>query len=231
MLLTAFILGLFGSVHCVGMCGPIALALPLSRGQRWQIMRSSMTYNMGRVVTYACIGLVFGLLGRGIEVAGFQKVFSVTIGLFLLTFALAPQRMEAFILKWPGLRRLFPFVKENIKHLFQQSTLRSTFTIGLLNGLLPCGLVYLAIAGAMTSGSMFYGAQFMAAFGLGTFPMMLSLTLLGQYLKPNYRHWLRKLAPAIMAAFALLLISRGLNIPLPRQLEFWEAMQHPVLCH
>ena len=231
MLSTAFLLGLLGSFHCVGMCGPIAMALPLSRGQKWQIMQSSIVYNLGRVVTYGLIGLIFGMIGWGVELAGGQKVFSVILGVFLLIFALLPQRMEAFILRLPGLNLLFSSVKQQISSLFKQTSLGANLLIGMLNGLLPCGLVYLAIAGAMTSGNMLDGALFMASFGLGTIPMMLGVTLLGQFLRPNYRQFFRRLAPVIMAAFALLLISRGFNIPIPRELEFWQAIQNPVMCH
>ena len=83
----------------------------------------------------------------------------------------------------------------------------------------------------MTSGNMLDGALFMGAFGLGTFPMMLGVTLLGQFLRPTYRQFFRRLAPVVMAAFALLLISRGFNIPIPRELEFWQAIQDPIMCH
>lgn len=231
MLITAFLLGLLGSFHCVGMCGPIAMALPLSRGQKWQIVQSSLVYNLGRVVTYGLIGLIFGMIGLGVELAGGQKVFSVILGVFLLIFALLPQRMEAFILRLPGLNLLFSQVKQQISSLFKQTSLGANLLIGMLNGLLPCGLVYLAIAGAMTTGHMLDGALFMASFGLGTLPMMLSVTLLGQFLRPNYRQFFRRMAPVIMAVFALLLISRGFNVPIPRELEFWQAIQEPVMCH
>jgi len=231
MLITAFLLGLLGSFHCVGMCGPIAMALPLSRGQKWQIVQSSLVYNLGRVVTYGLIGLIFGMIGLGVALAGGQKVFSVILGVFLLIFALLPQRMEAFILRLPGLNLLFSQVKQQISSLFKQTSLGANLLIGMLNGLLPCGLVYLAIAGAMTTGHMLDGALFMASFGLGTIPMMLGVTLLGQFLRPNYRQFFRRMAPVIMAVFALLLISRGFNIPIPRELEFWQAIQDPVMCH
>lgn len=231
MLLTAFLLGFLGSFHCMGMCGPIALALPLSTKERWGIVWASSTYNLGRVLTYAFIGLIFGAIGWGIELAGAQKVLSVILGFSLLAFALIPQRMEGAILSLPVLSPFFSWIKQRISKLFQKSTWQNQLSIGVLNGFLPCGLVYVAIAGAMGMGNMWSGATFMAAFGLGTLPMMMGLAVVGQFVPANLRQRFKRLAPVVMLAFALLLISRGFNVPIPRQLEFWQAIQDPVMCH
>lgn len=231
MILTAFLLGFLGSFHCVGMCGPIAMALPLSRKERWGIVRASGTYNLGRIMTYACIGLVFGAIGWGIELAGAQKVLSVLLGFSLFAFALAPRKTEAVILSIPFFNRFFLAIKQKISHLFSHSTWQNQLSIGFLNGFLPCGLVYVAIAGAMGMGNMWSGALFMAAFGLGTLPMMMGLAMVGQFVPANLRQRLSRLAPVVMLLFAILLISRGFNVPIPRELEFWQAVQNPVLCH
>lgn len=231
MFLTAFLLGFLGSFHCVGMCGPIAMALPLSTKERWGMVWASSTYNLGRIMTYALIGLIFGAIGWGIELAGAQKVLSVLLGLSLFAFALAPRKTEAAILRIPIFNRFFLTIKQKISHLFRRSTWQNQLSIGILNGFLPCGLVYVAIAGAMGMGNMWSGALFMAAFGLGTLPMMMGLAIVGQFVSTHMRQRLSRLAPIVMLLFAILLISRGFNVPIPRELEFWQAVQNPVLCH
>lgn len=231
MFVTAFMLGFLGSFHCVGMCGPIAMALPLSRRERWGIVWASGTYNAGRLLTYAFIGLIFGAIGWGIELAGAQKVLSVLLGLSLLAFAIAPRRTEAAILSLPLLRQAFSGIKKQIGLLFRHSSWKNQISIGILNGFLPCGLVYVAIAGAMGMGNMWSGALFMAAFGAGTLPMMMGLAIVGQFVPTHLRRRLSRLAPVIMVVFAVLLISRGFNVPIPRELEFWQAIQDPIMCH
>ncbi len=231
MFVTAFLLGFLGSFHCMGMCGPIALALPLSTRERWGIVWASGTYNLGRILTYAFIGLIFGAIGWGVELAGAQKVLSILLGVSLVAFALIPQKMEAGILKLPVLHPFFSWVKDQIGQLFRKASWQNQLRIGVLNGFLPCGLVYVAIAGAIGVGDMWAGAWFMAAFGLGTLPMMMGLAVLGQFVSTTVRQRLKRLAPVVMMAFAILLISRGFNVPIPRQLEFWQAMQDPVMCH
>ena len=231
MLTTAFLLGFLGSFHCIGMCGPIAVALPLSRRERWGIVWASGTYNLGRLMTYAFIGLIFGAIGWGIQLAGAQKVLSVLLGLTLLAFAIAPRKTEATLLSIPLLSQAFSAIKRKIGLLFRQNSWKNQLSIGILNGFLPCGLVYVAIAGAMGMGNMWSGALFMAAFGAGTLPMMMGLTIVGQFVPTKLRQRLSRLAPVVMVVFAILLISRGFNVPIPRELEFWQAIQNPVLCH
>ncbi len=228
---TAFTLGLIGSTHCLGMCGPLALAIPMSTSQRIVMAYQALKYNLGRVLTYALLGAVFGLLGMSVELAGFQKGFSIVIGIFLLFAAFFSLNWESKLANSSPLARFFQIIKKQIGRLLRNDSRQSHLLIGVFNGFLPCGMVYLAIAGAVTTGSIVNGALFMMLFGLGTIPLMLGIMLLGNVVKPSFKKVLRSIAPVIMVAFALLLIARGLNINLPHELHFWEALQRDVMCH
>jgi sulfite exporter TauE/SafE len=169
--LTAFLTGLLGSFHCAGMCGPIALAVPTIGKSTAQQLLSKVMYNLGRIVTYAILGSLLGTFGLGLKLAGMQQSISIAAGILIVLVAIfSTQTIE----KWIG--NPFSLVKGNtISRLFQSPTLISVFTIGLLNGLLPCGFVYVGLIGSVATQHALEGALFMALFGLGTFPMMLGV--------------------------------------------------------
>jgi uncharacterized protein len=231
ILWTAFTIGLVGSLHCVGMCGPIALSLPYQGSGRLHAAGNVLLYNLGRVVTYSLLGLVIGLFGRGFFLAGFQAHISIALGITLMLVALLSIDVESRILRLPLMHQLNQWVKQQLGRLLRGGGSGKLFAIGLLNGLLPCGLVYIAIVGAITAGSMIQGALYMALFGLGTIPLMLATALAGQFIKLSWRARLRKLMPIFLAAIALLFIFRGLNFNVPIELRFWEDAQNVPLCH
>ncbi len=228
---TAFTLGLLGSTHCVGMCGPIALALPLSKHQKWAIFKNAFIYNLGRIITYSFLGLLLGLIGQGIEIAGFQQTFSIIAGIFLLVSAFAFTSLESRLIQFPVIANFFSWIKSRMRQLLRKGTPQSNFLIGLLNGLLPCGLVYVAVAGAIVAGSALAGALFMSLFGFGTMPLMLGLIFLGQSIRPSFKTALKKATPVFMALFSILLIMRGINVSFPSELAFLELLKAPLMCH
>ncbi|MCB9273178.1 MAG: sulfite exporter TauE/SafE family protein [Lewinellaceae bacterium] len=228
---TAFMMGLIGSLHCVGMCGPIALALPYQGNRRYQAAGNVLLYNLGRVVTYGLLGLIIGLFGRGFFLAGFQAYVSAGLGVVMLLAAIFSINVESQILRLPWMNRLNEWVKIQLGRLLRQRGPGKLFLIGMLNGLLPCGLVYMAIVGALTASNMVHGGLYMAAFGLGTIPLMLSTAMAGQFINLQWRARLRKLLPAFLVAFALLFILRGLNFDVPIELRFWQDMQNIPMCH
>jgi sulfite exporter TauE/SafE len=231
MIWTAFTLGLLGSTHCVGMCGPLALALPLSRQERFRLMLESLYYNLGRVITYTLLGAVFGLLGQGITLAGFQKGLALGLGIALLLAALFSFNLESSLLKLPFLKTFYSWLRHKLASLLRKPGAKTLLTAGVLNGFLPCGLVYFALAGALSSSGVGEGMLFMAAFGLGTMPLMLALLWMGNIIGAPVKRRLRKVAPVLMIAFALLLIFRGLNVDIPLELRFWAEGEAPMLCH
>lgn len=215
LILTAITLGFIGSFHCVGMCGPIALALPLDQSSFFSKVTGAVLYNLGRVFVYALFGGLFGLLGESLVIAGYQQILSITLGAAILIMVLLPNqllskyRITGFIYSSIGK------LKYRLSKLFQKSSYSSLFFIGTLNGLLPCGLVYLGIAGAIATGNSLQGSIFMAMFGLGTFPAMFSLSLLGNSINLKYRNKINKAIPLFLVATAVLLILRGMNLGIP----------------
>lgn len=207
--IAAISLGFLSGFHCIGMCGPIALALPIGQRSHFMKVISILTYNLGRVITYSILGIVFGLLGESLIFFGFQQKLSIGLGVVILLVTLFPY----FKKKLPSLS--FPFIsklKSRIISQFEKSDLRSLFIIGSLNGLLPCGMVYIAIAGAVTSGTIINSISFMALFGLATIPFMFAVTYIGQLISLSTRNLIRKAQPFIIAVTAVLLILRGLNL-------------------
>lgn len=213
-LLAAISLGFLGSFHCVGMCGPIALSLPVKRDSSFNMVTGSLIYNMGRVITYACMGLLFGLLGRGFVLAGWQNILSVTLGTIILVLLFVP-KLSILPVNVGIVFRMLEKLKSKIRLLFGVHKLQSLLFIGLLNGLLPCGLVYLGIAGSIATGDVLNGALFMAGFGLGTLPAMLTITVVRDYISIRFRERIRKAVPLFVAMMAVLLILRGLNLGIP----------------
>jgi len=211
---TAVLLGLLGSLHCIGMCGPIALALPVNNRSRQFQIAGILTYNFARAVTYSVLGALSGLAGKTISWMGGQQVLSVTAGIIILVLLILGVAGEKLPL--PGkLLDFYAAVRKTLGKLFKDKTVKGLFLIGLLNGLLPCGLVYAALAGAGATGSAWMGALFMFIFGIGTMPAMFSLPFAGTYFSPAFRGKLRKLVPVFVGTMALLLILRGMDLGIP----------------
>ncbi len=217
-LLAALTLGFFGSLHCIGMCGPLALALLPTNGTQAsfaRLVRGSLLYNGGRVLTYSLLGLLFGLLGSAARVAGWQQALSITTGVVILLWLVLPkhltQRMEAKHHVAAVLARL----KLGLNRLLRSHRWAAQFGVGVLNGLLPCGFVYLALAGALAQPSLVRSVSFMALFGLGTTPALLAVALPHGWLSPSWRFSLRRVLPIGTAVVAVLLIVRGLALGVP----------------
>lgn len=215
LFITAITLGLFGSLHCVGMCGPIALALPVNNRSLAFRLISIVIYNSGRILTYAVLGIVFGSLGQGFAFFGLQQILSVTLGCIILLSLILPHNFFRKYSLTRHLYSLFSKLKENLSALFKKRSLTALFNIGLLNGLLPCGLIYIAITGALALGTMIDGALFMVVFGLGTVPAMFAVSLFSNLLNVKFRTRITKVVPYIVSIMAVLLILRGLNLGIP----------------
>lgn len=227
----AFSMGLLGSLHCAGMCAPIALALPYPAHTNWGRLQSILLYNLGRLITYSLLGLIFGLLGKGLFLAGWQQAVSIVMGIFLLLLSFSLFNPERTLLSNGFISRVYFWLKQQLGKRLQRHGNRSIFLVGMLNGILPCGLVYLAIIGALTAEHAWQGMFYMASFGLGTFPLMIAVVWSGTWLKPGIRSIFTRFYPLVLFALAVLLIWRGLLLQIPRSLELWEALGQPVFCH
>lgn len=212
---TAFLIGLAGSLHCIGMCGPIAVAISPGRGSRPNKIFGLVLYNLGRSVTYGVIGLAAGLVGRTIHVVGYQQGVSIALGVLLLLAILLPSRFGALITGTRIHARLTVLLGRAWNRLMGENSARSLLVIGLLNGFLPCGLVYVALAGAITTGGGIAGSLFMIMFGLGTLSVMLAVSLAGRLLGVGFRNKLRHLVPVAGAMLAVLFILRGMSLGIP----------------
>jgi hypothetical protein len=211
ILFTAILLGAVGSLHCAGMCGPLALALPVTGSSRATFVLGRVAYNLGRVVTYCLLGAAFGLVGQTLAFAGFQRWVSLAAGAAILLGLLVSSRFTVSV----PVASTVAWVKSGLCALLRRRSLTSVFSLGVLNGLLPCGLVYAACAGAVATGSLLTGVKYMAAFGFGTVPMMLGIGLAGHKLQLALRFRLQRLIPACVALVAVLLILRGLSLGIP----------------
>jgi sulfite exporter TauE/SafE len=207
----AFALGLLGSLHCAAMCGPLMLALPVPPGGPARFVAGRIIYQLGRVATYCLLGVAAGLVGKSIFLAGLQRSLSIGLGVAILLGFLISKKVS---LSMPVVR-LVTTLKAAMSIQLQRRSLRSLGLLGLLNGLLPCGLVYVAMAGAVARGTLTDGILFMAWFGLGTLPTMLGISLTGKLFPLALRLKLRRAIPFGVCLLAGLLILRGLALGIP----------------
>ncbi len=204
--------GFLGSVHCIGMCGPLALSLPGANQLRGRFLLDRLLYNLGRAVTYTLLGGLVGTLGRAAALAGAQQALSVGIGTIMILAAAVPwvSRQVRQLEQAPA--ALLSRVTKPMGRLYRSGGFGAMLVIGMLNGLLPCGFVYAALATALTTGSIGNSMIFMAAFGLGTGPALLAVSLLGRLASTAWRTRLQRLVPYGLALVGLLLVVRGLEL-------------------
>lgn len=215
MLYTAFVFGLISSFHCIGMCGPIAMMLPVDRNNKVKKVAQISTYHLGRLTAYATIGFVFGLLGRGFSMAGLQQNLSIFIGAAMIAVALTPEKIFATYNFSKPVFRLISRIKTGLGSQFRNKSYKSLFIIGLLNGFLPCGMVYVALFGAIAMQSESLGVLYMILFGLGTVPMMSSVVYINSLLTLPIRNRVQKIIPYVAVVIGVLFILRGLGLGIP----------------
>ena len=209
------VVGVLGSIHCAGMCGPLALALPVPQASRARFITGRLMYNLGRIVTYGLLGALAGLIGERLFAAGAQQTVSIILGVILLLAAVAPVLLKRIRVGALLLEHVTAPVQYAIGTLLRRSSVFAMFLLGLVNGLLPCGLVYVALAAALTTGGTLLGVVFMLGFGVGTAPVMFLIALLGKQIQGGLRKRLTALMPVFAAAIAVLIILRGMNLGIP----------------
>jgi len=212
-LLTGLLIGFGGSVHCVGMCGPLALSLPFnifSNNAKWLAV---LLYNVGRVTSYAAIGLLAGLLGRSFNWFGITQILSLVLGCVIILSIFLPKLFKKFKINFPD---FINNIQINLMQaLVKKQKVTWMYAAGIMNGLLPCGLVYMALAAALVAGSVSNSILFMVFFGVGTIPAMVLIVSAGQLLKPSFRIKFKKMVPVISLMIGILLVLRGLNLNIP----------------
>jgi sulfite exporter TauE/SafE len=207
-----FFIGLFGSVHCIGMCGPLAFAIPTFHTRWWLIVADKLLYNIGRVITYSLLGLLIGLIGKQLWLLGLQQGVSILTGI-LVIMAAVTRLFKIRLGNNSALSGLFAPVNKSLHYALQHKA--GHFIVGLLNGFLPCGFVYIALIGAVNTPSPLSAAQFMLCFGLGTFPLMLLATISSGFVGPLVRRRINKAMPYLMICLGFWFVLRGMNLNIP----------------
>ncbi|TDP01309.1 sulfite exporter TauE/SafE family protein [Flavobacterium sp. 245] len=215
MLYSAFILGLISSLHCVGMCGPIAVMLPVDHQNEAKKVTQIITYHLGRLTAYATIGLIFGLLGRGFFMAGLQQKISIFIGIAMIAIVLIPEKAFAKYNFSKPIYKVISKIKSTLGSQFKKKNYKSLYIIGLLNGFLPCGMVYVALFGAIAMQSAYLGVLYMLLYGLGTIPLMTIVVYINSLLKLPFRNKIQKAIPFVAVFIGVLFILRGLGLGIP----------------
>ncbi|HHB78172.1 MAG TPA: sulfite exporter TauE/SafE family protein [Saprospiraceae bacterium] len=215
----ALLIGLTGSLHCAGMCSPIALMIPISKERKIASFLTLTVYNIGRTITYVLLGFLVGFFAKGMDLTGLQNYFSIFMGVFLVIVFLFSINVEGWLANLSFYRKVNQFISKGMKWAYQSSErghqknpFLSALTIGLANGLLPCGLVYLAIAGALTTAGPKEGMIFMAFFGLGTFPMMTFIPIFVKSAGQKFRFQARQYIPYLLLLMAAMFIYRGMEM-------------------
>ncbi len=215
MFWSALVFGLMGSFHCIGMCGPIAFMLPVDRNSTLKKNLQIGLYHLGRILSYSIIGLLFGFLGKGFYLFGFQQQLSIIIGLLMILIAFIPYKIVAKCNFSKPLFHIISKIKSGLGKALKKKTPDTFLTIGFLNGFLPCGLVYMAVFGALSTGNSWQGALYMAIFGLGTIPLMTTVIYFGNFLKGKVRSYITRTIPYVVALMGLLFVLRGLGLGIP----------------
>ncbi|TXF76161.1 sulfite exporter TauE/SafE family protein [Chryseobacterium sp.] len=215
LILSALVLGFASGFHCIGMCGPIALSLGLTKKQAANFYLQNLTYQFGRIATYSFLGALLGVVGKGFALAGFQQYLTIAVGVLLIVMALFSFGGKDFASKIPFLSTFLFKVKMNLGKLLRKADYQSRFATGILNGFLPCGMVYMALTASLASGGIWEGAVFMALFGLGTLPFMFAVVLAGSLVTQAFRIKVLKFVPVMMIILGGLIILRGLQIGIP----------------
>ncbi|NVK28490.1 MAG: sulfite exporter TauE/SafE family protein [Flavobacteriia bacterium] len=208
-LIAGTIIGLMGSLHCAVMCGPIALALPVRRSGFWL---GHISHQLGKLTTYVLLGALVGALGAGLSLAGWQQPLSILVGVMLLLGLISK---SPTLMKWGPYRRLYTKMQLTFARKLKDGKPHHFFMTGIINGLLPCGLVYAALLGALGSGTMINGIVFMAGFGLGTGPVLLIIAGSGSYIINALKGRVRYAIPLVVGVMSIFFILRGLGLSIP----------------
>jgi sulfite exporter TauE/SafE len=212
MLYTALLFGLVSSLHCIGMCGPIAMMLPVDRNNPTKKAGQILLYHAGRLTSYATLGLLFGLLGKGLYLAGMQQRFSIVLGVLMILIAVIPERILVKYNFSKPIYHLIAGVKSSLGNQFKRKSADAFFTIGIFNGLLPCGLVYAALFGAIAMQNVTLSVTYMLLYGIGTIPLMSAVVYVSNVLSMPFRNKLQRIVPLITVIIGLLFVLRGMGL-------------------
>ena len=214
-MLSAFLFGILSSLHCVGMCGPIAMMLPVSRTNEVKRVSQLITYHLGRIFTYGFLGGLFGWLGRGLFIAGLQQKLSILLGILMIIYVLIPKNKFQRISFLQPLYRWVNQAKKMMGLQFKKNNSSSFFIIGILNGFLPCVMVYTALFGATATQNPLNGMLYMMFFGAGTIPLMSLVVYISNFISVHMREKILKAVPFFVIILGTLFVIRGMGLDIP----------------
>lgn len=212
----AFVYGLSGAIHCLGMCGPLALWIPIDKTSKFRQLSGIVIYSFGRTLSYTFIGLILGMVGVAFKVVGFQDILSIVSGIILILMSFTFTR-NALSLKVPFINKLYVVIKHSFDYVLLKikNNNHKLFFIGIINGFLPCGFLYFAVITATALGVLWQSVLYMIAFGLGTIPVFMLLSLVKSFINIKYNRFLQFILPIFTIIIGIILILRGLNLGIP----------------
>lgn len=213
-ILYGLIIGITSNLHCIGMCGPIALAIPLDRSSNFKLISGILQYNFGRILTYSVLGLIVGSIGVSLGTFGILQWISITAGALLILFAWRKYFGKLLGLHFPD-SGVSAFVGRSIGKVLHSGNPLKLVLLGTLNGLLPCSMVYIALMNALLPGNMVEGALAMVAFGAGTLPSMIAVAFAANKISNETRNKLNRAVPYLLTLVGALIILRGMNLNIP----------------
>ncbi len=206
-------MGLLGSIHCAVMCGPLLLAVQAGQQITWKTTFNKLLYQFGRILTYGLLGLLLGLIGNVASIQGWQQGFSLVTGIILFgiglfyMFGKSSSKLASIQTK-----AIQPFARFMSKWLYRPG---GSFVAGILNGILPCGMVYMALASAVNADSLSNSFVFMLLFGLGTLPLLLLFSFAGNFPKRIFKKGFTTVLPILFLVMGAWFILRGANLDIP----------------
>jgi hypothetical protein len=235
ILASAFLLGIISNLHCLGMCGPIALAIPLNRSSKSAMLFGILQYHLGRVLIYAILGYIVGYIGMGIKLFGVLQAISIIAGIGIIIYAWR-NKLTFFKNPFTSSLRHTSLLSRSMGKIMRSESPLKLFLLGALNGLLPCGMVYTALITAVVLGTPILSATSMLAFGLGTLPGLVAFSLFAQQLGNPIRSKINRYLPYLITVVGLLITLRGMNLNIPYispKVSFSEEKKEVVMdcCH
>lgn len=228
ILLSALLLGLAANLHCIGMCGPISMALPLDRSNNWKILSGALTFHFGRLFTYSLLGALMGVVGLSITTLGIMQGLSILSGIALIIFAWRGL-FGRFFSRNAALSAIQLRISRGMGRILKSRNPAKLWLLGMLNGLLPCGMVFAGLLNALLAGSPLYSSLAMLTFGIGTLPALLAVAFAAQKIGTKLRSRLNLVAPYFLTVIGLLVALRGMNLDIPLispQIQLTEAVAH-----
>lgn len=214
LIYSGLLLGLSSSFHCVGMCGPIAMAIPLDRSSNVRMISGALQYNIGRIITYAILGALVGTIGISIRAIGVLQWLSIISGAFLIIFAWR-KYLHKLLPSMPALSVVNKFTGKGMSAVMRSGSPFKLFFLGSINGLLPCGMVFVGLTNAVLTGNIVEGSLAMAMFGLGTLPSMFAVAFMANKLSSSFRTKMNKSVPYLLSIVGVLIMLRGMNLNIP----------------